>query len=49
MIIVTHDIRGAKRVADKLAVIDNAALVALGTAAELQSSENETVRKLLES
>ncbi len=49
MVIVTHDIRGAKRVADKLAVIDDAALVAFGTAADLQSSENETVRKLLES
>jgi phospholipid/cholesterol/gamma-HCH transport system ATP-binding protein len=48
MVIVTHDIRGAKRVADKLAVIDDAALVAMGTAAELQSGENETVRKLLE-
>ena len=49
MVIVTHDIRGARRIADKLAVFDDAALVGFGTAAELESSENETVRKLLES
>ena len=49
MVIVTHDSRGAKRVGDKLAVLDDGNLIAFGTAAELEGSDHETVRKLLES
>ena len=47
MVIVTHDIRGARRVADKVAVLENGALVGFGSFADLEHNENETVRKLL--
>ena len=47
MVIVTHDIRGARKVADKVAVLENGALVGFGTFADLEHNENDTVRKLL--
>ncbi len=47
MIIVTHDIRGARRVADKVAVLEDGALVGFGSFADLEHNENDTVRKLL--
>ena len=47
MVIVTHDIHGAKRVADKVAVLEKGALVGCGTFAELEENGNDTVRKLL--
>ena len=47
LVIVTHDIRGAKRVADKVAVLENGALVGFGSFADLEQNQNETVRKLL--
>ena len=47
MVIVTHDVHGAKRVGDKLAVLDKGALVGYGTAPDLAKSDNDTVRKLL--
>lgn len=33
---VTHDVRGARRVADRILVIDKGTLVANGTAAEIE-------------
>ena len=47
MVIVTHDIRGARRVGDRLAVLDKSRLVAIGTAQELEQHENELVRDLV--
>lgn len=47
MVIVTHDVHSAKKVADKIAVLDDGALVGFGTVADLEQSENKTVRSLL--
>ena len=47
MIIVTHDIHGARRVGDRFAVLDRGALVAVGMPADLENHENETVRRLV--
>jgi phospholipid/cholesterol/gamma-HCH transport system ATP-binding protein len=47
MVIVTHDIHGARRVGDQMAVLDEGRLVGFGKAEELQSSDNEVVRNLV--
>jgi phospholipid/cholesterol/gamma-HCH transport system ATP-binding protein len=47
VIIVTHDVHGARRVGDRFAVFDKGELVAFGTASEVEKSENETARKLI--
>ena len=47
MVIVTHDIRGARRVGDRLAVLDQGKLAAIGTPDELEDHENELVRALV--
>lgn len=47
MIVVTHDVRGARKLADKIAVLDQGVLVGFGTAKELEQSRNETVRELV--
>jgi phospholipid/cholesterol/gamma-HCH transport system ATP-binding protein len=47
LIIVTHDVHGARRVADRVAVLDKGDLVAFGTADEVSQSENEVARKLI--
>lgn len=47
MIIVTHDVRGARRLADKVAVLDGGSLVGFGTVEELDRSENDLVRELI--
>ena len=47
MVIVTHDIRGARRVGDRLAVLDQGKLVAIGKAEELETDENPLVRALV--
>jgi phospholipid/cholesterol/gamma-HCH transport system ATP-binding protein len=47
MIIVTHDVHGARRVGDQMAVLDRGRLVGFGTADELQGSDNEVVRNLV--
>jgi phospholipid/cholesterol/gamma-HCH transport system ATP-binding protein len=47
MIIVTHDIHGARRIGDRFAVFDQGRLVALGKPEDLEEHENETVRKLV--
>jgi len=47
LIVVTHDLRGARRVGDRFAVIDQGELVAFGTADDVQASGNETARKLM--
>jgi phospholipid/cholesterol/gamma-HCH transport system ATP-binding protein len=47
VIVVTHDVHGARRVGDLFAVLDKGDLVAFGTAAEVEQSEHETARKLI--
>jgi phospholipid/cholesterol/gamma-HCH transport system ATP-binding protein len=47
LIIVTHDVHGARRIADRVAVLDKGNLVAFGSADEVSQSENEVARKLI--
>ena len=47
LIVVTHDIHGARRVADRVAVLDRGKLVAHGTVAEVERSENDVARNLI--
>ncbi len=47
LIIVTHDVHGARRVGDRIAVFDKGNLIAHGTAAEVAASENEVARNLI--
>jgi phospholipid/cholesterol/gamma-HCH transport system ATP-binding protein len=48
MVIVTHDARGARRVGDRFAVLDQGCLLALGTENELDHYGNAIVHKLFE-
>ena len=47
MIIVTHDVHGARRIGDRFAVLDQGRLAALGKPEDLEDDKNETVRKLV--
>ena len=47
LIVVTHDVHGARRVADRLVVLDRGKLIAQGTVAEVEQSENDVARKLI--
>src|SRR5580700_108068 len=47
LIIVTHDIHGARRVGDRFAVLDRGDLVAFGSAAEVEHSANDIARRLI--
>ncbi len=47
MVIVTHDIHGARRVGDRLAVLDQGRLAAIGKPEELKESSNKLVRALV--
>jgi len=47
VIVVTHDVHGARRVGDRFAVFDQGSLVTFGTASEVEHSDNETARKLI--
>ena len=47
-IVVSHDVRGSFRVADKLALLKNGKIVATGTPDELKDSDNLDVREFLE-
>jgi phospholipid/cholesterol/gamma-HCH transport system ATP-binding protein len=47
LIVVTHDVHGARRVGDRFAVFDKGDLIAFGTASEVERSENEIARKLI--
>ena len=47
LIVVTHDVRGARRIADRIAVLNQGRLIADGTVEEVQHSENEIARSLL--
>jgi phospholipid/cholesterol/gamma-HCH transport system ATP-binding protein len=47
LIVVTHDVHGARYVGDKFAVFDKGELVSHGTAAEVEHSDNKTARELI--
>ena len=47
MVIVTHDTGGARRVGDRVAVLDQGRIIALGKIQELEKDENELVRALV--
>jgi len=47
LIVVTHDIHGARRVADRVAVLDRGKLIAHGTVAEVERSESDVARNLI--
>jgi phospholipid/cholesterol/gamma-HCH transport system ATP-binding protein len=47
LIIVTHDVHGARRVADQIAVLDKGHVVAFGSVDEVSQSENEVARRLI--
>lgn len=47
LIIVTHDVHGARRIADCVAVLDKGELVAFGSVEEVSQSENDVARRLI--
>jgi phospholipid/cholesterol/gamma-HCH transport system ATP-binding protein len=47
LIVVTHDVHGARRLADRVLVLDRGKMIAQGTVSEIEHSENETARKLI--
>jgi len=47
LVVVTHDVHGARRVADHILVLDRGKLIAQGTVREIEDSENEIARKLI--
>ncbi len=47
LIVVTHDVHGAKRVADQIAVFDRGKLIAHGGVSEVEHSDHEVARKLI--
>ena len=47
IVIVTHDVHGARRVGDRFAVLDRARLVAFDTLQCLENHESKTVRTLV--
>jgi phospholipid/cholesterol/gamma-HCH transport system ATP-binding protein len=47
LIIVTHDVRGLRRVGDRVAVLDEGRLVASGPVSEVDQSESEVARELV--
>jgi phospholipid/cholesterol/gamma-HCH transport system ATP-binding protein len=47
IVIVTHDVHGARRVGDRFAVLDKSRLVAFGNLHDLENHESRTVRTLV--
>jgi phospholipid/cholesterol/gamma-HCH transport system ATP-binding protein len=47
LIIVTHDVHGARKIADRVAVLDKGNLVAFGSVEEVSQSDSEVARKLI--
>jgi phospholipid/cholesterol/gamma-HCH transport system ATP-binding protein len=47
LIVVTHDVHGARRVADRVAVLDKGELVAFGSVEEVSQNPNDVARRLI--
>jgi phospholipid/cholesterol/gamma-HCH transport system ATP-binding protein len=47
LIVVTHDVRGAKHLADRIAVLNHGRVIADGTVEDIQHSENDIARRLI--
>jgi phospholipid/cholesterol/gamma-HCH transport system ATP-binding protein len=47
LIVVTHDVHGARRTADRVAVLDRGNLVAFGSVEEVSQSDNDVARRLI--
>ncbi len=47
LIVVTHDVHGARRIGDRFAVFDHGHLISEGTAAEVEHSNNNIARELI--
>jgi phospholipid/cholesterol/gamma-HCH transport system ATP-binding protein len=47
LIVVTHDVRGARRIGDRIVVLEKGRLIADGSFGEIEHSENEVVRHLV--
>jgi len=47
LIVVTHDVHGARRIADRVAVLDKGNLVAFGSVEEVTQSGNDIARRLI--
>jgi phospholipid/cholesterol/gamma-HCH transport system ATP-binding protein len=47
LIVVTHDVHGTRRVADRVVVLDRGKVIAQGTVPEIEHHENEIARKLI--
>ena len=47
LIVVTHDVRGARRLGDRIVVLDQGRLIADGSFAQIEHSENEVARRLV--
>ncbi len=47
VLVVTHDVHGARRVGDLFAVLDLGNLIAFGSVQQVEQSEHETARKLI--
>jgi phospholipid/cholesterol/gamma-HCH transport system ATP-binding protein len=47
LVIVTHDVHGARRIGDRFIVLDQGNLAASGSAADLEHGGNETARRLI--
>ena len=47
MVIVTHDVHGARKIADKFAVLDKGRLLAFGTPAELDKSHDNLLQQFI--
>ena len=47
LIVVTHDVRGARRLSDRIVVLDKGRLIADGSFAQIEHSENEVARHLV--
>lgn len=49
LVVVTHNIQSARRIADRMAFLDDGHLLAEGTVSELEQSEHELVRAFMKS
>jgi phospholipid/cholesterol/gamma-HCH transport system ATP-binding protein len=47
LIVVTHDVHGARRVGDRFVVLDHGNLISHGTVTEVEHSENKIARELI--